>query len=134
MTSLKSAVQTQLETVRAAWGEEAPDWVLILADECGRTSQAAVAKRLDRSGAVVSQVLRNIYGAGLERIEERVRGVLMEGQVSCPGLGEIPLHTCQDWREKARTFAIGNPTRVRMFHACARCPRNKATAPTEDQE
>ncbi len=134
MSSLKPTVQSPLETVRASWGDAAPDWILILAAECGRTSQAAVAKRLDRSGAVVSQVLRNIYGAGLERIEERVRGVLMAGQVTCPGLGEIPLQDCQDWREKARTFAIGNPTRVRMFHACARCPRNKATAPTEDQE
>lgn len=134
MTSQKTIFQGPIETVRTAWGEDAPDWVLVLAAECGRTSQAAVAKRLDRSGAVVSQVLRNIYGAGLDRIEERVRGVLMAGQVTCPGLGEIPLQACQDWREKARTFAIGNPTRVRMFHACARCPRNKATASSEDRE
>lgn len=132
MNALKPSVQTPLETVRAAWGETPPDWVLVLAGECGRTSQAAVAKRLDRSGAVVSQVLRNTYAAGLDRIEERVRGVLMAGQVTCPGLGEIPLQACQDWREKSRTFAIGNPTRVRMFHACARCPRNNATAPTEE--
>lgn len=134
MSASKTPLQSPLETVRLAWGENAPDWIVVLAGECGRTSQAAVAKRLDRSGAVVSQVLRNTYAAGLDRIEERVRGVLMAGQVTCPGLGEIPLQACQDWREKSRTFAIGNPTRVRMFHACARCPRNNTNAQPEETE
>lgn len=132
--SVKAPVQTALETARAAWGEALPDWVEVLAIECARTSQNAVAKRLDRSGAVVSQVLRNSYGADMGRIEERVRGVLMHGQVTCPGLGEIPLQACQDWRARASTFAIGNPTRVRMFHACNRCPRHKAPSTPEESE
>lgn len=130
--SVKPALQGPVEAAHAAWGEELPDWIAVLAAECARTSQAAVAGRLDRSGAVVSQVLRRIYAADMGRIEERVRGVLMAGQVSCPGLGEIPLQQCQDWRGKAGQFAIGNPLRVRMFHACNRCPRHKPTAPTEE--
>lgn len=132
--SLKAPVQSPLETARSAWGEALPDWVEVLAIECARTSQNAVAKRLDRSGAVVSQVLRGSYGADMGRIEERVRGVLMRGQVTCPGLGEIPLQACQDWRGRASHFAIGNPTRVRMFHACNRCPRHKAPSTPEDTE
>ena len=41
-----------------AWGAPLPDWVRALAVACQRASQAAVAKELGRSGAVVSQVLR----------------------------------------------------------------------------
>lgn len=131
--SILKAVQTPLETARDAWGADMPDWIGVLAAECTRTSQAKVAARLDRSGAVVSQVLRRTYAADYLRIEERVRGVLMAGQVTCPGLGEIPLQACQDWRGKAAHFAIGNPTRVRMFHACNRCPRHKPST-LEDSE
>ena len=51
-----------------------------------------------------------------------MRGVLMDGQMECPGMGLIRTHECQDWREKAKAFAPGNPTRTRMFRACRRCP------------
>lgn len=116
---------TPIDVARAAWGEILPDWVETLAIECGRTSQIDVARKLDRSGAVISQVLRNKYPAETGIIEERVRGVFLAGQVACPGLGEIPTHQCQDWREKSRVFAIGNPMRARMFRACNACPRNQ---------
>jgi hypothetical protein len=114
-----------LQTAREAWGEPLPDWIETLAIACGRTSQAAVAKELGRSGAVVSQVLRRVYPAGMAAIEERVRGVYLNARIACPGLGEIAAHACKDWRAKAREFAPGNPVRVRMFRACAACPRNR---------
>lgn len=114
---------TPLDVARAAWGEPLPDWVETLAIECGKTSQARVADQLDRSGAVISQVLRKIYPAELGRIEERVRGVFMDGRVACPGLGEIAAQLCQDWRGKAGKLEVGNPLRVRMFRACNGCPR-----------
>jgi hypothetical protein len=112
-----------VEVATAAWGEDMPDWVRVLARACQQSSQNKVAQGLGRSGAVVSQVLHRRYGADLARIEERVRGVYMEGQVECPGLGQIALHACQDWRAKARTWAAGNPTRTRMYRACRACPR-----------
>lgn len=121
-------VSSPIEVARSAWGDVLPDWVETLAIECGRTSQIDVARKLDRSGAVISQVLRNKYPAETGLIEERVRGVFLAGQVACPGLGEIPTHECQDWREKARTFAIGNPMRARMYRACNVCPRNQKDA------
>jgi hypothetical protein len=123
---------TPLEMARANWGEDLPDWIETLAIECGRTSQIDVARKLERSGAVISQVLRNKYPAETGLIEERVRGVFLAGQVSCPGLGEIPTHECQNWREKSRTFAMGNPTRLRMYRACSQCPRNKAQKETAE--
>lgn len=105
-----------------AWGAPLPDWVRSLALACQRTSQSKVAAELDRSPAVVSTVLRKKYAGSYERIEERVRGLLMNGRVDCPALGQLPTHECQDWREKAKTFAAGNPTRTRMFRACRKCP------------
>ena len=105
-----------------AWGAPLPDWVRSLAMACQRTSQSKVASELDRSPAVVSTVLRKKYAGSYERIEERVRGLLMNGRVDCPALGQLPTHECQDWREKAKTFAAGNPTRTRMFRACRKCP------------
>lgn len=105
-----------------AWGSPLPDWVRAIALACQRSSQAAVAKELGRSGAVVSQVLRGKYGTDTTRFEERVRGVFLNGQVDCPGAGTMPTHECQDWREKARVFAPGNPMRRRMFRACRACP------------
>lgn len=112
-----------LEIARAAWGQPMPDWIESLAVECARTSQSAVAKKLDRSGALISQVLRRKYPGSLTAIEERFRGVFLDGNVSCPSLGAVPLHQCQDWRVKARQFVAGNPMRTRMFRACGKCPR-----------
>lgn len=110
-----------MEAVEAAWGTPVPDWVLVLAQACKRTSQNKVAAELGRSGAVISNVLRNKYAADTTRIEERVRGVFLNGCVMCPALGHLPTQECQDWRDKAATFAPGNPTRTRMFRACRAC-------------
>ncbi len=120
--------QTPLDIARAAWGEPMPDWVETLAVACSAkgSSQAKVADQLERSGAMVSQVLRKIYPGDMSRIEERVRGVFMDGRVACPGLGEIATQACQDWREKAARVVIGNPLRQRMYRACNSCPRFSA--------
>jgi hypothetical protein len=117
--------QTPIDVARAAWGEPLPDWVETLAIACGQSSQAQVAKQLGRSGAVISQVLRNAYPAATAGIEDRVRGVFLDGAVACPALGEVPVHECQDWRVLARTFAMGSPLRSRMWRACLNCPRNR---------
>lgn len=111
-----------MSMVEEAWGKPAPDWIRALALACTRSSQNKVAAQIERSSAVVSTVLRRKYEGSYERIEERVRGVLMDGRVECPALGQLPMNECQDWREKSKTFAAGNPTRTRMFRACRNCP------------
>lgn len=121
-----------LETARAHWPDGMPDWVEVLAVECGRSSQTAVAKQLGRSPAVISQVLRQSYPADMGRIEERVRGVFLDAKVACPAMGHLPIQDCQDWRAKATTFAIGNPLRVRMYRACNACPRHLGTLKPEE--
>jgi hypothetical protein len=114
-----------LTTARTAWGAGLPDWVEALAIECGRSSQNAVAKELERSSALVSQVLRNKYPGNLTAFEERFRGVFLDARISCPAQGDIPSNICQDWREKAREFVPTNSQRSQMFRACKACPRNQ---------
>lgn len=122
---------TPYETAREAWGDDMPDWVEALALECTRSSQNKVAARLDRSSALVSQVLRNKYKAELSSIEEVVRGVLLNATVECPSLGRLPSHQCQEWRAKGREFVAGNPLRLRMYRACLNCARNRKVAEVE---
>lgn len=112
-----------VDTAREAWGDDLPDWVLVLAEACQAESQAKVAARLGRSGAMVSTVLRRKYGADLAAVEELVRGKLMAATCDCPALGVIGQHDCQEWRRKARAFSGSNGLRVTMYRACHRCPR-----------
>jgi hypothetical protein len=114
-----------VEKARAAWGEAMPDWVEALARACAASSQAKVARRLDRSDALVSDVLGKRYRGNMAAVEETVRGVLMDATVDCPALGLLPSHECQTWRQRARAFSGHNALRVQMYRACARCPRNR---------
>lgn len=113
-----------MEIANAAWGEAIPDWVERLARECTARSQVHVANAIGRSPALVSQVLRRKYPGDLAAVEEAVRGAFMGAQVTCPALGPIATHECQDWQRKARRFVNVNALRVRMYRACHHCPRN----------
>ena len=110
---------------REAWGDALPDWVEALAIECARSSQNKVAARLNRSGALVSMVLKNKYDGNLEGVHEVFNGVFHAEVVACPALGRVPANECQDWRLKARKFVNVNALRVRMYRACHACPRNR---------
>lgn len=123
--------ETPLQIARAAWGEGIPTWVEALAVECSRSTQKAVAQKLNRSAAVISNVLRNKYEGSVSAIEELFMGAFLNIRVECPELGLLPVNECQHWRHKGRSFASGNPLRVRMFRACTHCPRNRVEAQDE---
>jgi len=112
-------------TVAASWGDDAPDWVAALADECTRSSQAKAAAVIGRSPAVVSQALHRRYPGDMNLLEELVRARIMGAAVACPALGDLPLSECRDWRDKASAFMSTNALRVRMFRACSHCPLNR---------
>jgi len=114
-----------LDIARAAWGDALPDWVQLLAEECIRTSQNKVAKRLNRSASLVSAVLRAKYAGDMRAVEDVVRGVYMALTVRCQAQGEISSAECRDWMAKSRSFSNENSERVRMFRACRDCPRNE---------
>lgn len=105
-----------------AWGDTIPAWVMRLAEACEQTSQNKVAKRLERSAALVSQVLNNKYAAELDLVEELVTGKLLAATRVCPELGDLALDQCQNWRRKARVFNGANSQGVKMYRACHRCP------------
>lgn len=110
-----------MENARAAWGDDLPDWVEWLAQECAATSQGAVARILGRNPSLVSQILHRKYAASYRPLEELVRGRLMREMVQCPARQFIPKDECQDWRKKAVKFSGHNSERVRMMRACRRC-------------
>lgn len=109
------------------WGEQVPDWVCALIKACDArgASQNRVARRLGLTGAVVSQVIRNNYGAKTDRIEARVRAVFLDGKIACPALGEISAETCMNWRDASHALSSVSPVKVRMFTACKACSRNR---------
>lgn len=93
-----------------------PDWIVALREECKRTSQIKAGARLGVSATTINQVLKGTYKASTKRLEERVRGELLNKLVACPVLGEISARKCLD--EQARPFAATNPQRVALWKAC----------------
>jgi hypothetical protein len=96
-------------------------WLTVLAGECTRTSQVAVAKRLGLSGATINQVLKGKYKGNLPRIRSRVEGAYMAARVDCPVIGDIPRDQCITHQQRRR-FAATNPLRVQLHKICPTCP------------
>jgi hypothetical protein len=113
-----------VEKAIAAWGEPLPDWVDVLARACAADSQAAVARRLGYSGALVSNVLAAKYKADLASVETVVRGVLMAATVVCPVVGDLATDQCLG--HQRAPWAPHNPQRIAFYRACrAGCPNSR---------
>lgn len=99
-------------------GGRHPDegWIEVLRQECARTSQAAVARRLGVSPSMISQGVRGVYTGDTERLRALVEGAFLGRRVGCPVLGEVALNECLE--HQARPFAATNPQRVALFRAC----------------
>lgn len=107
-----------VDTAQAAWAElgGCPDWIIVLAEECDRTSQRQVAVRIGYSAGAVNQVLAAKYKAPLGRIEQAVRGAYLSAVVDCPAAGEIAADRCLEIQRQP--WAATNPQRVRLYTAC----------------
>lgn len=117
--------------VNAAWGDTAPDWVLVLAEACARTSQSAVAKRVGYSAPTISAVLGNAYKGNMPKVEDAVRWQLIGDTVSCPMLGAIRKTECLEWQSKP--YAATSSHRVAMYRACRDgCPHSRIASTTEE--
>lgn len=104
-----------LEKAKAAWGE-VPDWLEVLADECGKASQKKVSMKLKVSSTVVNRIISNTYEGDVEKFAEKVRGTYMSARVECPVLGEIGRDRCIAEQGKKQTFE--NPLRPKIYRAC----------------
>ena len=112
-----------IEKAVAAWGEDLPAWVRVLATAADQESMRNVAERLRYSSAVVSQVINRKYAGSLEAVQKAVEGAFLDVHVPCPVLGVLPLQQCLENQRRPRCG--GNPTLIRLWRACrSGCPNS----------
>lgn len=115
---------TMQQKAEAGWKGAAPDWVQELANMAEARGLKACASRLDYSITVISQTISNKYKGDLTKVEQKVRGALMEETVACPVLGEIGKDACLVWQAKPR--AITSAIRAAVYRACRNgCPHSR---------
>lgn len=114
-------VNTNRTKAVAAWGADAPAWVLTLADACDRTNQRAVADQLGKSGGYVSRIINRSYAGSYPEAETLVRATLSAEEVICPLYGQMPLKTCI--RNRRRVKAT-NWLHAQFARTCPECPNN----------
>lgn len=101
---------------------EQADWLAVLAAECKKKSQQAVARFLGYSPSVINQALNGKYQGDLYKLEEIVRGAYMGKTVPCPVIRDLPRHQCIKWQ--GNLLSTRNPLRAWFEHACPDCPHN----------
>ncbi|MCT7662253.1 transcriptional regulator [Shinella kummerowiae] len=130
MTPIARPVTDYVEKAATAWDGAAPDWIVVLAEACSKSSQSAVAKKVGYSAPTLSAVLGNAYKGNMAKVEEAVRWQLIGETVPCPQLGTMRKTECQEWQEKP--YAATSSHRVAMFRACRDgCPYSRITINTE---
>jgi hypothetical protein len=121
---MSAVMKTNADAARAAWGDDIPNWVLVLAEQCDASSQKAAAERIGYSPAVVNTVLKHTYKGDLTAVEQAVRGALLDATVLCPVAGELPAHVCLDYQRQP--FRSTNAQRVKLYRACrSGCPNKR---------
>jgi predicted YcjX-like family ATPase len=105
-----------------AWGQDLPEWIRMLADECDRTTQADVAERLKISGSYVNRLIHNRYGASHTEPEQMVLAIIGGRKIECPAFGPIPLTSCI--RNRRRTGPATNMLQRAFERHCPACPFN----------
>lgn len=108
--------QLSTRNARESWGGDAPDWVLVLAEQCDRTSQKKAGETIGYSNTVINQVLKKSYKGDLSAVEKSVRGAYLNATVFCPILGDLALHHCL--RYQRAKYSPHNQLRVRLYAAC----------------
>ena len=105
---------------QAAWGEQLPDWVAVLAEAADQMGGLqAVAGMIGYSKTAVSLVINSKWKSDLSAVEQAVRGALMDGTVSCPVIGEMALDVCLG-HQKAPLMSH-SPQRILFARACLGC-------------
>ncbi len=90
-------------------------WLTVLREQVELNGQRPVAEKLGVSNTVVSQVVNEKYPGDMGRIQALVESVYMAKSVSCPVLGNIAWHTCQQHQKNHYT---SNPQKLRLYKAC----------------
>lgn len=115
--SVNHVPPTNLARAQAAWGDDLPQWIILLARACDAGSQRAVADRLGKSGGYISRIVNRSYAGSYEEAETIVRATYGRDEVECPLFGAIPLSSCVRNRRRK------GPNRSQMHHLfAATCP------------
>ena len=113
-----------LEIAVAAYGDGLPDWIEALARLATDTNATVAAKRIGYSSSLLSSLFRGTYAGDLDKLERKVRGVLMGVNVDCPVLGEIGADQCLD--EQGKKHVGTSAVRTSLYHACrSGCPHSR---------
>lgn len=126
-------LSTNMARAIAAWGDDLPRWLHLLAAACDQTTQRSVADRLTAAGfacshGTVSKLINNKYPASCAEPERAVLSVYGGDQVGCPIHGPIPLHSCI--RARRRKGPPANFAHHQFARVCPTCPNN-TDAPAE---
>lgn len=114
--------ETNVERARAAWGEELPRWIEILAAACDRTTQRRVADSLSRSSGYVSRLINRNYTGSWPEAEQLVLSTFSADTVECPVARQIALKVCIRFRRRKGT--VINMVQRQFASACPTCPNN----------
>lgn len=111
-----------VEVARSAWGDKIPAWVIEIAVESDRASQANTAQRIGLSKGLVSSVLSNKYKGSLNNVKRQVEAHLMNAKVFCPFFGELARVRCDEYR----TASIDgiNSQAATVQRCCRECNNN----------
>lgn len=121
-------ISTNMARAVAAWGNDMPRWVTLLATACDKATQRAVADRLGNAGfncshGTVSKLINNKYPASTAEPERAVLAIFGGDQVICPVWGvEIPLTSCL--RERRRKRGTGGSAALMYQRWCPDCEYN----------
>lgn len=106
----------------AAWGQDAPLFVRLLAAEVAATNKTKASQRIGMSRTAVSLILSNRYASpSTAGVERRVMATL--GRIDCVALDDVvTTDQCQSYREKPAP--THNPQAMQHWRACQHCPVN----------
>lgn len=113
---------TNMQRAVAAWGEDMPRWVRLLATACDTTNQRMVGERLGRSSGYVSRLINASYPGDMDEAEKLVRAAFGDEGVVCPLWGTIPLANCM--RNRRRKGPPRNQAQRLYRMHCPSCPNN----------
>ncbi len=101
-------------------------WMRALRDAIAAHGLTATARQLGVSPSMISQAVKGLYKGNIARLQTLVEGSLLSATVSCPVLGDLPKHKCQQHQDRARMFATANPLKAQLYRACrAGCPYSR---------
>lgn len=118
---------TNIERATAAWGEEMPSWVRLLAAAADATNQRKAGEKISRNASYVSRIINRDYAGSYEEAERLVRAAWGNEDVLCPVWNEsIPLASCMNNRR--RKGAPKNTFEHLYDGVCPNCPNNTDVA------